>query len=211
MERNSMKRTIAGLLAAAMMTASGPAFAGQVYGEYGTGGDPDAPYAGGGMVYQESPGPQPRRYAASEYTGCDRNRDREVFGTIVGGVIGGIIGNQFGRGRGRTAATAFGVVLGGIAGHAITRNNWCSDQQADAYYYNTAYYDAFDEPNYGEQYEWRNEYSGNYGYVTPVADTTWGEYQDCQQFQQVIYIDGQPQSANGVACRQADGSWRIVS
>ena len=36
--------------------------------------------------------------------------------TIVGSIIGGVIGNQFGSGRGKTAVTAAGAVLGGSLG-----------------------------------------------------------------------------------------------
>lgn len=35
--------------------------------------------------------------------------------------------------------------------------------------------------------------------------------QTCREFQQKILIDGKEQSAYGTACRQPDGSWRVVS
>lgn len=187
------------------------AHAGQVYGNYGQGYDPNAAYQGGGQpgqVYGTYPS---RPVGNGGYSGCEPDRDREVVGTLLGGIVGGIIGNQFGKGRGRTAATVAGVVLGGIAGNAITRDGWCRDRRADAYYYNEAYYDAFDQPDYGERYEWRNQYSGNYGYVQPTGYTEYGGYQDCREFTQVIYIGGRAEQAYGVACRQRDGSWRIVS
>ena len=41
-------------------------------------------------------------------------------GTLVGAGAGGYVGNQFGHGSGKTAATAAGVVGGGILGHALT-------------------------------------------------------------------------------------------
>jgi surface antigen len=201
------------LVAVAAACSVGLAQAGQVYGNYGQAYDPNAPYQGGGQPYGTyAPQPAPSgAYQGNGYTGCAPDRDREVIGTLLGGIVGGIIGNQFGRGRGRTAATVAGVVLGGIAGNAITRDRWCSDRRADAYYYNEAYYDAFDEPDYGERYEWRNQYSGNYGYVQPTGYTEYSGYRDCREFTQVIYINGRQEQAYGVACRQPDGSWRIVS
>jgi surface antigen len=205
-----MTALTAGLTAALAALSIAAAQAGQVYGNYGQGYDPNAPYQGGGQprgVY----GSYPTQPAANGgYSGCEPDRDREVIGTILGGVVGGIIGNQFGRGRGRTAATVAGVVLGGIAGNAITRDRWCRDRRADAYYYNEVYYDAFDEPDYGERYEWRNQYSGNWGYVQPTGYTDYDGYQDCREFTQVIYINGRPEQATGVACREPNGSWRIV-
>jgi len=43
-------------------------------------------------------------------------------GTLVGAGAGGYVGNQFGKGSGKTAATAAGVVGGGLLGHALTGN-----------------------------------------------------------------------------------------
>ena len=41
-------------------------------------------------------------------------------GTLVGAGAGGYVGNQFGHGSGKAAATAAGVVGGGLLGHALT-------------------------------------------------------------------------------------------
>jgi outer membrane lipoprotein SlyB len=41
-------------------------------------------------------------------------------GTLVGAGAGGLAGNQFGHGSGKTAATAAGVIGGGLLGHALT-------------------------------------------------------------------------------------------
>ena len=43
-------------------------------------------------------------------------------GTLVGAGAGGYVGNQFGHGSGKSAATAAGVVGGGLLGHALTGN-----------------------------------------------------------------------------------------
>jgi outer membrane lipoprotein SlyB len=40
-------------------------------------------------------------------------------GTLVGAGAGGLAGNQFGKGKGKDAATAAGVVGGGILGHEL--------------------------------------------------------------------------------------------
>lgn len=41
-------------------------------------------------------------------------------GTLLGAGAGGYVGNQFGHGSGKGAATAAGVVGGGLLGHALT-------------------------------------------------------------------------------------------
>lgn len=43
-------------------------------------------------------------------------------GTLVGAGAGGLAGNQFGKGNGKAAATAAGVIGGGMLGHALTGN-----------------------------------------------------------------------------------------
>jgi surface antigen len=186
-EFDVLKRISMGLAAAAVVAA--PAFAGQVYGTYGQG--------------------QPGPYQTNTSSNCETD---VAVGTGLGMIVGGIIGNQFGKGSGRTAATIGGVVLGGIAGNAIAKDA-CKDKRHDAYYYNNTYYDAFNGDE-GEEYEWRNPYTNNYGYVTPAEyyeDGYNGYGGPCREFEQRVYIDGHPETATGVACRQPDGTWRIVS
>ena len=42
--------------------------------------------------------------------------------TIIGGILGGVAGNQFGGGRGRSAMTIAGALLGASIGHDATRH-----------------------------------------------------------------------------------------
>jgi surface antigen len=191
-----LKTITAALAAAALAT---PAFAtGQVYGDYGQGPAPG--------VYQGAP----PSYQQPRYSNCEPD---VAIGTGLGAVVGGIIGNQFGKGSGRTAATIGGVVLGGIAGNMIARDA-CKDERHDAYYYNNTYYDAFNDEDEGDEYAWRNPHTNNYGYVTAgdhYEDGYQGYSGPCREFSQRVFIDGRPETAYGVACRQPDGSWRIVS
>jgi len=162
-----------------------------------------------GDRYYGDPGPGPG-YRAARYDGCS---DNAAIGTVGGAIVGGVIGNQFGSGSGRTAATIGGAILGGIAGNAIARDA-CRDQRYDAYYYNPVYYDAFDGPEYGRRYSWRNPHSGRYGYVTPVRRMDggrWGYRGDCEEFRHTVYTDDQPYEEIRVACLTDDGTWRIVA
>lgn len=152
----------------------------------------------------------PERYEDGQrYNGCD---DNAAIGMGVGAIAGGVIGNQFGKGRGKAGATIAGVILGGIAGNAIGRGA-CQNDRADAYYYNNAYADAFDRPEYGRRYEWRNPHNGNYGYVTPMrrADRDRrGNMAECREFTQTVYVNGYETEEVNFACRTEDGRWRIV-
>ena len=186
---NTPAATLAAAFVLSALLAPTAHATGKVYGDYG-------------QQYQD---PQPN------YRHSDCGADVAI-GTGLGAIVGGVIGNQFGKGSGRTAATIGGVVLGGIAGNAIAKDA-CKDQNHDAYYYNNTYYDAFNGDE-GEEYEWRNPHTSNYGYVTAgeYYDEGYGGYSGpCREFEQRVYIDGRPETATGVACRQPDGTWRIVS
>jgi surface antigen len=46
--------------------------------------------------------------------------------------------------------------------------------------------------------------------VTPTHtyQGTGGQY--CREYQQTIIIDGKPNQSYGTACRQPDGSWKVM-
>jgi Ni/Co efflux regulator RcnB/surface antigen len=138
------------------------------------------------------------------YRECRRSPD--PAGILAGGLIGGLLGNSVGRGGNRTGTTIAGVIVGGAVGAALTRNMGCEDR---SYAYRT-YYNGFNSGRPGS-YQWRNPRNDNRG------EFRIGRYYNdpygfrCARFNQVTYIQGRAYRANGVACRQPDGSWTIVS
>jgi surface antigen len=63
----------------------------------------------------------------------------------------------------------------------------------------------------GQSLPWRNPESGNSGTVTPKAYYKADNGGYCREFQQTITVGGQTQQGYGTACRQPDGSWKIVN
>ena len=43
---------------------------------------------------------------------------------LAGGIVGGVVGNQFGRGRGKTALTVVGALLGASIGHDYNTSHY---------------------------------------------------------------------------------------
>ena len=129
----------------------------------------------------------------------------ETVGTYGGAAAGGLIGSQIGRGSGNAAATLTGVLLGGFLGNHMG----ASIDDADRSRANTAEQRAYYVP-LGQQVTWNNPQNGNSGVIVPTSDgyATNGTY--CREFQQMITVDGQQQQAYGKACRQPDGSWKVV-
>lgn len=143
--------------------------------------------------------------ARQRYADCGNNsRNDETAGAIAGAIIGGVVGNQVFRGE-RGLGTVAGVVLGGYAGSRLARSN----DDCDQYYASNAYHDAFESDSY-DRVSWRNPRSGNYGYVEPADDYRDRRGRECRNFEQEIYIDGDRETADGVACRQSDGTWKII-
>lgn len=131
---------------------------------------------------------------------------KQTVGTVGGAALGGLLGNQFGGGTGNVIATGLGVFLGGLLGSEVGK----SLDRADEQYAYQAQSTALSQTPIGQPVQWSNPQSGNYGTVTPTAQGYMGN-QLCREFQQTVYVGGRSERASGTACRQADGSWRIVS
>ena len=130
---------------------------------------------------------------------------KQTVGGLGGAALGGLLGSQFGSGTGQLAFTAAGVVLGGLIGSEIGR----SLDEVDRMQMDRANNRAQAAP-IGQSIAWNNPDSGNSGTVTPIRDGTSQSGQYCREFQQTVTVSGRTETAYGVACRQSDGSWRVV-
>ncbi len=130
---------------------------------------------------------------------------KQTVGGLTGAALGGLLGAQFGSGAGQLAATGAGVLIGGLIGSEIGR----SMDDVDRMRANEAVNRAHSAP-IGETITWNNPQSGNSGAVTPLRDGTSTSGQYCREFQQTITVAGETQEGYGTACRQPDGTWRIL-
>lgn len=142
---------------------------------------------------------------AAMVSACEGMGQRETVGGLTGAALGGLLGAQFGSGSGQLVATGAGVLVGGLIGSEIGR----SMDQVDQMKANQAVVRAQSAP-LGESITWNNPDSGNYGTITPTRDGTSSSGQYCREFQQTITIGGQTEQGYGTACRQPDGTWRII-
>ena len=139
--------------------------------------------------------------------GCEGYGPKQTGGAVIGGAAGGLLGSQIGHGSGRLAATAAGALLGALAGSSVGQ----SLDRADQMYASRSTQTALERAPVGTATTWTNPDSGHSGTVTPVRtyQTAGGQY--CREYQQSVTVNGQSQSAYGTACRQPDGSWKIVN
>jgi surface antigen len=145
-------------------------------------------------------------FAAASVAGCNQTTGdagpREGVGTVAGAVAGGLIGSSLGgRGGARLAGGLIGAVAGGMVGNAIGRGLDDQARREAA----AAEYRALESGGPGAPVAWRSRQY--YGTVTPGPDYERDGYSRCREFAHTIYIDGKPETARGVACRQSDGNW----
>lgn len=134
-------------------------------------------------------------------SGCS-NVTNEGVGTVTGGVVGGLIGSQFGGGAGKVAAAAggalLGAYLGGHIGQYMDRQDKMQMQR------------ALETAPTGQVVVWTNPDNG-YRYTVVPTRTYYVAEQPCREYTTNVIIDGKKQHVYGKACRQQDGSWRVVS
>ncbi|KTC95707.1 glycine zipper 2TM domain-containing protein [Legionella taurinensis] len=134
-------------------------------------------------------------------SGCAQVNN-EGIGTVTGGVVGGLIGSQFGGGSGKVAAAAGGALLGAYLGGNIGRTMDRLDR--------LEMQRALETAPTGKAVVWQNPDSGNRYTVRPTR-TYYSNSQPCREYTTRAIIGGKTQEIYGKACRQADGSWKVVS
>lgn len=128
--------------------------------------------------------------------------NNEGVGTVTGGVVGGLIGSQFGGGSGKVAAAAGGALLGAYLGGNIGRTMDRLDR--------LEMQKALETAPTGRAVNWQNPDTGNRYTVQPTR-TYYANQQPCREYITKATIGGKTEQIYGKACRQADGSWRVVN
>jgi surface antigen len=141
--------------------------------------------------------------AACQSTGQGQ---KQGVGTILGGVGGAVAGAQFGKGSGRVAAGAAGALLGAFLGNQVGQSLDSADRLAMQKSTNN----ALERQPSGTAVAWKNPDSGNYGTVIPKPSYKDNSGRYCREFSQSVTVGGKTEQAYGTACRQVDGSWKIV-
>jgi surface antigen len=128
------------------------------------------------------------------------------MGTVGGALAGAWIGSNTGKGKGKTVGIAAGTLLGALAG----REFGASLDRADQAYYEQTAQHSLERAKIGQSATWLNPDSGNSGTITPTRTYSKNDGTYCREFSQSITVGGRKQQGFGTACRQPDGSWRIV-
>jgi surface antigen len=144
---------------------------------------------------------------ALSLSACDYGT-KETIGTLAGAGLGAWAGSAVDRhGSGGVVAVAAGTMLGGLIGNQIGKGL----DKVDRMEAGKAQYGGLEYGRSGQSRKWYNPDTGNGGSFTPQAayQTSTGQY--CREYQQNITVGGKNETAYGKACRQSDGSWKIIS
>ena len=138
--------------------------------------------------------------------GCQTISDnpKTAIGGLGGAATGGLIAAAAGGGGAAIAAGVIGgALLGGLIGNMLDSRD--KEMQAKAAS------QALEKTPAGKSVAWQNPDTGHAGTVTPTRtyQTAQGTY--CREYTQTVTIDGKKENSYGTACRQPDGSWKIVN
>lgn len=136
--------------------------------------------------------------------GCESTGPKTAIGGLGGAAAGGLLAATLGgKGTGIAAGAILGSLLGGAIGDRMDAADRARANQAAAQALETI-------PSH-QTVTWQNPDSGNSGTVTPIRTYQTASGQYCREYQQTITIGGERHQSYGTACRQLDGSWKIVS
>jgi surface antigen len=133
-----------------------------------------------------------------------------LAGCSTGGGGGGLLGGAALLGGGGSSANGVPSVSSAQASAVLGSDVAAMLSGPDQAYAYQAQIRALQDGIPGTPVGWHNPDSGNYGEVVPGPAYHVNAY-DCRDYTQNITIGGVTKSARGTACRQADGSWQLVT
>ena len=147
--------------------------------------------------------------AGSVLAACaqQQNAPKQTGGALLGAAAGGLLGAQFGGGAGKLAAVALGVLGGAFLGSEIGKSMDATDRQEAARVQNA----ALETNRTGQASTWSNPDTGNTGTVTPIRTYQAPSGQNCREYRHDVRIGDKSETVIGTACRQTDGTWKVVS
>lgn len=120
-------------------------------------------------------------------------------GALAGAGIGALAG---GGGRSVVAGAILGGLVGGVLGNALDE-----EDRRRAY---AAEMQALEYGGPGSPVSWQGQ-RGSRGTIVAGPYYSRGQYERCREYTHTIYVNGRPEVARGVACRNPDGTWNPIS
>ncbi len=125
-----------------------------------------------------------------------------VTGAIPGANTGRVVGSAVASGEGEPAV---GPVEGGLMGAEVGRSLSDADRKIAL----KAEYEALEYGRAGQPTEWRSR-SGEVSGKIEVGSVSQVNSLDCREYTHNISFGGRMRVVKGTACREPNGTWRIV-
>jgi len=138
-------------------------------------------------------------FIISSLSGCAVSR--EESGALTGAAVGAAVGSTIGKGRGKALAIWLGAIVGANIGSAIGKHMDQNDRLRTSQILETR--------RTHTATTWVNPDTRNTYTVTPTRTYTIAEG-PCREFTLDATIGGNTEEIYGTACRQADGSWKVI-
>ena len=140
-------------------------------------------------------------------SGCAGTIAKQGSGTAIGAVTGGAL--AYGLGKNSSNKNIW-MLLGVASGALIGNNIGAQLDERDRLLAGQTMQQTLELGPDQSQGQWQNPNTGHSGTVTPTATRIASTGQPCREFITTVKIGGVEQQGYGTACRQADGSWKIV-
>ena len=144
--------------------------------------------------------------ATTLLTGCAGTYNKATTGAALGAITGTAL--AYGLGKDSSKKNLW-LVAGAGLGALVGNNIGAQLDERDRLLAGQTLQHTLEQAPTNAVGSWNNPDSGNSGTVTPTV-TRYTDGQPCREFTTTIDVGGQPQQGYGTACRQADGSWKIV-
>ena len=142
----------------------------------------------------------PAAMAVALLAGCVNTTQEATKGAET---VGGTISSKYGNASGKVASSGTGPLLGAfIGGAAIEPSHAAAAEPAATR--------AYAAPG-GEQVGWTNPATGHQGALTTTREGYNNAGQYCREFRQTVTTKNKTELAYGTACKQGDGTWKIVA
>lgn len=131
--------------------------------------------------------------------GCTTSHEQS--GALTGAAVGAAVGSTVGGGRGKALAIWLGVVVGASIGSTVGKYMDEQDRMKTA--------EILETRRSNTSASWVNPDTQNRYTITPTRTYEVAEG-PCREFTMDTQIGGKTELVYGTACRQADGSWKII-
>jgi surface antigen len=139
--------------------------------------------------------------------GCAGTYTKQGTGTALGAIAGGALG--YGLGKDSSNKNIW-LILGTGAGALLGNNIGAQLDERDRLLAGQTIQQTLELGPDRSIGSWNNPNTGHSGTVTPTATHIASTGQPCREFTTTVIVGGVEQQGYGTACRQADGSWKIV-